>query len=73
MNSFKEETHYVNEDYNLNASFDITLPFATYYQLQWCTSTSKNRSIVFIGDQKAENSTIYLRKSLGVALNSKKN
>ncbi|MEN5232895.1 TonB-dependent receptor [Sphingobacterium faecium] len=74
LNSFKQETHYVNANgaYNLNASYDMTLPFATYYQLQWSTSGSKNRSIVFIGGQNADNSTISLRQSLGVALNSKK-
>ncbi|AIM38133.1 hypothetical protein KO02_16700 [Sphingobacterium sp. ML3W] len=74
LHSLKQETHYVNANgaYNLSANYDVTLPFAQYYQLRWGTYGNKNRSMVFVGGQKGGNSTISLRQSLSLALNRKK-
>lgn len=74
LGNLRQETHYVNTDgaYGLGASYDMTLPFATYYQFRWNTQINKNQSIGYVDGTELLHRAVSWSQNLSVALNKER-
>ncbi|MGA6118303.1 outer membrane beta-barrel protein [Sphingobacterium anhuiense] len=74
LGTLRQETHYVNVDgsYNLGVNYDMTLPFAKFYQFRWATQWSTNHTVNYLDGIKGANKTHYFSQNLSVSFNKEK-
>jgi len=74
LGALRQEIHYVNVDgsYNLGVNYDMTLPFAKFYQFRWTTQMSTNHMVNYLDGIKGANKTLYFSQNLLVSCNKEK-
>lgn len=70
----RQEMHYRNASgsCSFSAAYDMTLPFAKYYQVRWASRGGWSRSLSYVDDVEGTNHSSSLSQSIGLAVNSKK-
>ncbi|MFD2904865.1 outer membrane beta-barrel protein [Sphingobacterium anhuiense] len=74
LGTLRQEIHYVNVDgsYNLGVNYDMTLPFAKFYQFRWATQMSTNHTVNYLDGIKGANKTLYFSQHLSLSCNKEK-